>query len=1118
MGTVNQGTMKMNEFVARNGIIALNNVQITGSLSVTNGITGSLSGSATSALSSSYASTSSYANSFTVGGTLVAQTLVVQTITSSVEYSSGSNSFGSSLANTQTFTGSVGITGSLSVNGNESITGSLGINGPTGSTLFSSNVDALILTGSLLISGSSYFTGSLNILGSLNATSSQAITASYALTASYVSGSSSVSASYALTASYAVFALSASSAPGYTVNFVQATPATTWSFLHNLNTRNPIVQVYDTGYNQILPNAVIGIDANNAQIRFDYAQSGYAVLSSGGGLLVTGSTALLNQTSANTTWSFTHNLNSKYVNFTVYDTSDNVMVPLGIKAITNNYAEIYFSSLKTGIAVAQFSGINGAPNATTASYAYSASFLLGTNSSSYVGNYAGSASNAATYSIFIGEQAGANAASSSNATIIGSFAGLNASSSLQLTALGYSAGISMSNSSNTTAVGPGAGYGASNAIGSAFFGTYAGANAISSSNSTFIGPFAGWKVSGSSYSTFVGYNAGASSLLGNNNILIGTNTTLASGSTNAINIGGLIFGSGSYFSTSSVSSGSANGYVGINQPNPQYSLDVSGSVRASGNIYAQTLVVQTVTASVEYSSGSNVFGNSSSNTHQFTGSLLLTGSQTILQSAVGIGTGSLGSYKLVVSQNNALAQIAQFDTFGPNGGWTAYSNTGSIYGYIGNSYNLSTPAGATNDFAIYSVNNLALNTGTATTKLFISASGNVGIGTSSPNTTLDVNGTINVRTNGYQFGRITTNNIDAVNGGLTFQFINSNSFQNGIILNYAGNVGIGTTSPSSKLEVYSGSGANYIYATNGTAATFNGLMIRYNSTDYMGAIGNPSSGEFRIGGFNVSGYFTTIYSNNSETVRVTGGNVGIGTTSPGNLLEVQGTAKLNAPTSGTVNLAFGISGTNYASIKYNDADGSLTTQTLGGYPLILGTNITERMRITSGGNVGIGTSAPSYSLDVNGTGRFVGNLYANAKVYASSVIGSNLVAGNIASNMPSSPAYILIVDLNNIAGFSLSGKVNAASYTCWNISDIWIQKNYSSTTASAGITGLYKSGCDFSIVNISYASGNYIALKFTSNPEIDVLWSGYRLTDQVSSGAFQVITSGVTVNSTYASY
>jgi hypothetical protein len=171
-----------------------------------------------------------------------------------------------------------------------------------------------------------------------------------------------------------LFALSASNAPGFTVQFSQASAATTWSFTHNLNTRNPIVQVYDTNYKQIIPNDIVGTGVNTAEIRFDYAQAGYAVMSNGGGLYITGSTSELSQSIAAVTWSFTHNLNSKYVNFTVYDSNDYVIIPANIKAIDSNSAELYFATTQAGRAVAQFSGINGAPNATTASYALTSSY------------------------------------------------------------------------------------------------------------------------------------------------------------------------------------------------------------------------------------------------------------------------------------------------------------------------------------------------------------------------------------------------------------------------------------------------------------------------------------------------------------------------------------------------------------------------------------------------------------------------------------------------------------------------------------------------------------------------------------------------------------------------
>jgi len=209
-------------------------------------ITGSLniSGSSGTTVFSNNADTLILTGSATITGSLnvigplTAQTLVVQTITSSTVYSSGSNIFGNSLSNTHQFTGSVAITGSLTVNGtvinnltssntvsasyatsasfattasyvigggvsgngfpfsgSAVITGSLNISGSAGTTLFSNNADTLVLTGSAIVTGSLTLTGSLNVIsggitGSLLGTSSyatNAVSASYAATASYVS-------------------------------------------------------------------------------------------------------------------------------------------------------------------------------------------------------------------------------------------------------------------------------------------------------------------------------------------------------------------------------------------------------------------------------------------------------------------------------------------------------------------------------------------------------------------------------------------------------------------------------------------------------------------------------------------------------------------------------------------------------------------------------------------------------------------------------------------------------------------------------------------------------------------------------------------------------------------
>ena len=83
--------------------------------------------------------TASFANNLTVAGTLTAQTLVVQTITSSVDFVTGSTKFGSILANTHVFSGSVTMNpGGLFV----SSSGRVGINTTNPLSLF----DVAVLT------------------------------------------------------------------------------------------------------------------------------------------------------------------------------------------------------------------------------------------------------------------------------------------------------------------------------------------------------------------------------------------------------------------------------------------------------------------------------------------------------------------------------------------------------------------------------------------------------------------------------------------------------------------------------------------------------------------------------------------------------------------------------------------------------------------------------------------------------------------------------------------------------------------------------------------------------------------------------------------------------------
>ena len=104
-----------------------------------------------------------------------------------------------------------------------------------------------------------------------------------------------------------------------------------------------------------------------------------------------------------------------------------------------------------------------------------------------------------------------------------------------------------------------------------------------------------------------------------------------------------------------------------------------------------------------------------------------------------------------------------------------------------------------------------------------------------------------------------------------------------------GNVGIGTTNPSAKLQVTGTSG--YVVKTSGDIAltTYTGdtkIGMANNSLQLLSPLGNVEIGDTEF-----DGNGTSIQVDDANSKVVIAGNVGIGTTSPGEKLEVNGNVK-----------------------------------------------------------------------------------------------------------------------------------------------------------------------------------------------------------------------------------
>jgi hypothetical protein len=291
-------------------------------------------------------------------------------------------------------------------------------------------------------------------------------------------------------------------------------------------------------------------------------------------------------------------------------------------------------------------------------------------------------------------------------------------------------------------------------------------------------------------------------------------------------------------------------------------------------------------------------------------------------------------------------------------------------------------------------------------RMRITSAGNVGIGTSSPGERLNVVGggatssTVNLTGgNGFDNATIASDyslvfQVDANNnvGGREFNWrVGGKGYSDGtslMLLNSAGNLGLGVTpsawdsSGNAQFQKLTFAGNDYSLGSN----YYQNLgAYRYASTDTAARL-SFYNGQFQF----LTAPSGTAGNAISFTQAMTldaSGNLGVGTTSPNGRLQVTDANRifdsfgnLNVLTSDSATVgaggAIGFGGNNatggtspYVFAKIQGIKEGATSTWNGA--LLFGTTagssaVTERMRITSAGNVGIGTSSPTFKLETMG--------------------------------------------------------------------------------------------------------------------------------------------------------
>jgi hypothetical protein len=252
-------------------------------------------------------------------------------------------------------------------------------------------------------------------------------------------------------------------------------------------------------------------------------------------------------------------------------------------------------------------------------------------------------------------------------------------------------------------------------------------------------------------------------------------------------------------------------------------------------------------------------------------------------------------------------------------------------------------------------------------------------------------------------------------------------------INGAGDVGIGTATPSGRLhvvgtglfasttgllpnallDVYSTTSGELVFNVEGTNGSLFSVVDSL-SGSLMSVNNNAGLPIFEVFSDDsiIGGRF-----NRNDFVISSGGNIGIGTGVPSTKFHVVGNSTFNGDVSCTGSFIAGSGTSSLPSFEFiNDPDTGLFSPSAN--TLSISTSGTERLRIDNIGNIGIGKNNPTVRLDVAGDVAVSGSFSATTKSFK--------------INHPSKPGYLLEYGSleSPYHGIRLTGKDTVVNGVC----------------------------------------------------------------------------------------